>query len=47
MAESVFLPTSVKPVNYKLRLEPDLNASTFAGSVDIEIVRPPSENCLI
>jgi len=31
------LPTSVVPVNYKLKLQPDLNKLTFDGSVDIQL----------
>ena len=29
------LPTDVTPVNYKLELQPDLEAFTFTGKLDI------------
>jgi len=31
------LPTTVRPRNYRLTLEPDLGAATFAGEVEIEL----------
>ena len=36
--KDVFLPRNVVPVNYVLKLEPDLVKCTFVGTVDIEVV---------
>lgn len=39
------LPKTITPVNYNIRLKPNLKAFTFEGSedIDIEIVKPTSE----
>ena len=41
-ADAVVLPSNVKPVKYRLTLQPDLETFTFKGeqTVDIEIVEP-------
>ena len=41
-ADAVVLPSNVKPVKYRLTLQPDLDTFTFKGeqTVDIEIVEP-------
>ena len=50
-SERVVLPTSVRPIRYRLALEPDLEEFTFKGSesIDVEVVEPTSEvalNCV-
>ena len=39
-SDRVILPTNVKPIKYRLRLEPDLAGLTFKGSesIDIQVV---------
>jgi puromycin-sensitive aminopeptidase len=41
------LPTNVAPVAYRLRLEPDLEAATFAGSVEIDVDVDTPTNALV
>ena len=50
-SNAVNLPTDVRPVEYRLKLEPDLSSFTFKGeeSVDIEVLSPTSRivlNCV-
>ena len=50
-SNAVNLPTDVRPVEYRLTLEPDLTASTFKGAetVSIEVLEPTTRivlNCI-
>ena len=47
-ADAVVLPSNVKPMKYRLTLQPDLDTFTFKGAqtVDIEIVEPTARIAL-
>ena len=48
-SEAIVLPTTVRPVKYRIKLQPDLERFTFQGdeTIDINVVEATREIVLI